>query len=275
MTFLTTSSSLQGAWYLLLLLHYRIVTKVCMPDSQITCDLCKGRSMQHSSLNFLLRTDLATRWALTTCPLYYCISLNASLWNSRVQTSLNTKQRTLVHMSGKHWGGDVISHNYIWELKLSALDISWLWFFILRTVFVVVQLINHVWLFVTPWTTARRAPLSSLISQSSLKCTSIESVMLSNYLILCCSFLFLPSIFPTIRIFFKTLELTLFIQNTNGLLPCNDYLMFMDYILDFTNYKERETIFLQWPTINSQERILIAQDWISCSSLWSLLKLGG
>jgi len=51
--------------------------------------------------------------------------------------------------------------------------------------------------------------------------------------------------------------------------------MFMDYILVFTNYKERETIFLKWPTINSQKRILIAQDWISCSPLWSLLRLGG
>ena len=247
MAFLTTSSSLQGAWYLLLLLlvHYRIVTKVCMPDSQISCDLCKGRSMQHSSLKFLLRTDLATQWALTTCPLYYCISLNASLWNSRVQASLNTKKRTLVHTSGKHWDGDVFGHNYIWELTLSALDIFWLWFFfILRTGFVVVQLISHVWLFVTPWTTARQAPLSSFISQSSLKFMSIGSVMLSNHLILRCSLLFLPSIFPTIRIFFKTLEVTLFTHNSNGLLPCNDQLMFKDYILDFINYKERETIFL-------------------------------
>ena len=74
MTFLTTSSSLQGTWYspLLLLLHYRIVTKVCMPGSQISCDLCKGRSMQHSSLKFLLRIDLATQCALTACPFYYC-----------------------------------------------------------------------------------------------------------------------------------------------------------------------------------------------------------
>ena len=82
------------------------------------------------------------------------------------------------------------------------------------------------------------------ISQSSLKFMSIESVMLSNHLILRCSLLFLPSIFPTIRIFFKTLEVTLFTHNSNGLLPCNDQLMFKDYILDFINYKERETIFL-------------------------------
>ena len=144
-------------------------------------------------------------------------------------------------------------------------DISWLWFFfILRTGFVVVQSISRVWLFVTPWTAAPQAPLSSTISQSSPKFMSMESVMLSNHLILCCSLLFLLSIFPTIRIFFKTLELTLFTHNSNGPLPCNGHLIFWDYILDFINDKERETIFLQRPAINSQERILIAQDWISC-----------
>ena len=45
----------------------------------------------------------------------------------------------------------------------------------------------------TPWTVARQAPLSSTISQSLLKLMSIQSLMLSNHFILCCSFLFLPS----------------------------------------------------------------------------------
>ena len=52
----------------------------------------------------------------------------------------------------------------------------------------------------TPWTAARQAPLSSTISQSLLKFVSIESVMLSNHLILCHPLL-LPSIFPSIRVF--------------------------------------------------------------------------
>ena len=47
------------------------------------------------------------------------------------------------------------------------------------------QLLSHVQLFETPWTAASQAPLSSTISQSLLKCMSIESVMLSNHLILC------------------------------------------------------------------------------------------
>ena len=53
----------------------------------------------------------------------------------------------------------------------------------------------------TPWTAAHQAPLSSTISQSLLKFISIESVMLSNHLILCGPLLLLSSIFPSIRVF--------------------------------------------------------------------------
>ena len=64
-----------------------------------------------------------------------------------------------------------------------------------------VQLLSHVWLFATPWTAACQASLSITISQSLLKLMSIESVMPSNHLILCCPLLLLSSIFPSIRIF--------------------------------------------------------------------------
>ena len=53
----------------------------------------------------------------------------------------------------------------------------------------------------TPWTPARQASLSITNSQSSLKLTSIESVMPSSHLILCHPLLLLPSIFPSIRVF--------------------------------------------------------------------------
>ena len=53
----------------------------------------------------------------------------------------------------------------------------------------------------TPWTAARQASLTITNSQSLFKLMSIESVMPSIYLILCCPLLFLPSIFPSIRIF--------------------------------------------------------------------------
>ena len=75
---------------------------------------------------------------------------------------------------------------------------------------IVVQLLTHIWLFVTPWTAAHQAPLSSTISQSLLKFMSIESVTLSNHLFLCCPLLLLPSIFPSISVFSK--ELTFYIR---------------------------------------------------------------
>ena len=53
----------------------------------------------------------------------------------------------------------------------------------------------------TSWTTARQASLSIANSQSLLKLMSIESVLPSNPLILCCPLLLLPSIFPSIRVF--------------------------------------------------------------------------
>ena len=64
-----------------------------------------------------------------------------------------------------------------------------------------VQLLSHVWLFVTPWTSARQASLSITTSQSLLRLMSIESVMPSNHLILCHPLLLLPSIIPIIRVF--------------------------------------------------------------------------
>ena len=67
--------------------------------------------------------------------------------------------------------------------------------------YVVVRSLSHVQLFVTPWTAAQQASLSFTISWSLLKFTSIESVMLSNRLIICPALLLLPSIFPSIKVF--------------------------------------------------------------------------
>ena len=65
-----------------------------------------------------------------------------------------------------------------------------------------VQSLSRVWLFETPGTVARQVSLFITNSQSLLKLTSIELVMMpSNHLILCCPLLLLPSIFPTIRVF--------------------------------------------------------------------------
>ena len=72
---------------------------------------------------------------------------------------------------------------------------------------VVVQLLSCVHLFTTPWTAACQASLSFTITRSLFKLMSIESVMSSNHLVLCHPLLFLPSIFPSIRVFSNELAL--------------------------------------------------------------------
>ena len=62
---------------------------------------------------------------------------------------------------------------------------------------------SHVWLFATPWTAACQTFLSFTVSHSLLKLMSIESVIPSNHLILCTLFLPLPSMFPSIKVFFQ------------------------------------------------------------------------
>ena len=70
-----------------------------------------------------------------------------------------------------------------------------------------VQSLSWIWLFAAPWTVAHQAPLSSTISHSLLKFMSIELVMLPSHLILGHPLYFLPSAFPSIRIFSKELVL--------------------------------------------------------------------
>ena len=82
-------------------------------------------------------------------------------------------------------------HFLYWCLVFSFIGISVL----------VVQVLSCVRLFATPWTAVHQASLSVTISWGLLKFMSIESVMLSNHLILCCPLPLLPSVFPSIRVF--------------------------------------------------------------------------
>ena len=66
-----------------------------------------------------------------------------------------------------------------------------------------VQSLSCVQLFATPWTAAHQASLSITSSWSLLKVMSIESVMPFNYIILCHPLLLLPSILPSIRVFYN------------------------------------------------------------------------
>ena len=89
-----------------------------------------------------------------------------------------------------------------WDCPLSGILKCWMyvpWF--TQNNFSSVQLLSRVGLFATPWTTERWDSLSITNSRSSPKLMSIELVMPSNHLILCCPLLLLPSIFPSIRVF--------------------------------------------------------------------------
>ena len=72
------------------------------------------------------------------------------------------------------------------------------------------QSLSRVWLFATPWITARQASLSITNSRSSLRLMSIELVMPSSHLILCRPLFLLPPIPPSIRVFSN--ELTLHVR---------------------------------------------------------------
>ena len=89
----------------------------------------------------------------------------------------------------------------------------------------VVQSLSHVLLFVTPRNTACQVSLSFTISCSLLKLMSIESMMLSNHLILCCPLLLLPSIFPSIRVFSSELALRIrwLKYQSFSISPSNEY----------------------------------------------------
>ena len=76
---------------------------------------------------------------------------------------------------------------------------EWIWVPALQ--FSSVQLLSCARLFVTPWIAARQGSLSITNSQSSFRFTSIESVMPSSHLILCCPLLLLPPIPRSIRVF--------------------------------------------------------------------------
>ena len=70
-------------------------------------------------------------------------------------------------------------------------------------IFSSVQSLSHLQLFGTPWTAACQASLSITNSWSMFKLMSVKSVMPSNHLILYCPLLLLPSIFPSIRVFYS------------------------------------------------------------------------
>ena len=100
-----------------------------------------------------------------------------------------------------------------------------------------VQSLSHVRLFETPWTAASQVSLSITNSRSSLKLTSIESVMPSNHLILCHPLLLLPSIFPSIRVFSHESVLHIrwpdYWSFSFSISPSNEYLGMISFRIDW------------------------------------------
>ena len=88
---------------------------------------------------------------------------------------------------------------YIFISLVCILRISF--FYVYKDQFSSVQSLSRAWLFVTPWIAAHQASLSITNTRSSLRLMSIESVMPSSHLILCCPLLLLPLIPPSIRVF--------------------------------------------------------------------------
>ena len=113
---------------------------------------------------------------------------------------------------------------------------SWCFAVLIAIFFVVVQLLSHVQLVATSWISACLASMSFTISRSLLKLMSIESVMPSNYLILCHPLLLLPSVFLSIRVFSN--ESVLQIRwpkywSFSFISPFNEYLGWISSMIDW------------------------------------------
>ena len=100
-----------------------------------------------------------------------------------------------------------------------------------------VQYLSCVQLFATPWTAARQPSLSITKSWSLLKLMSIELVMPSNHLILCCPLLLPPSIFPSIRVFYNELVICIrwpkYWSFSFSISPSNEYSRLISFRMDW------------------------------------------
>ena len=103
-----------------------------------------------------------------------------------------------------------------------------------------VQLLNHVLLFVTPWTAACQASLSITNSWSLLKSHPSSQVMPSNHLILCRPLLLSPSIFPSIRVFSNKSALRMrwpkYWSFSFSISPSNEYSGLVSFRMDWLDF---------------------------------------
>ena len=89
----------------------------------------------------------------------------------------------------------------------------------------------------TPWIVALQASLSFTISRSLLKLVSIESMVPSNHLIFCCPLLLLPSVFPSINVFYNVLAVGIrwpkYWSFSFSISPSSEYSEFISFRIDW------------------------------------------
>ena len=130
------------------------------------------------------------RWTQTSVRAPLCLGftgvVNCRVWpfwaSSNCQLQFRFPTLILIPLVVSMWG-------FLLSVQFSSVQFS------------SVQSLSRVWLFATPWITARQASLSITNSRSSLRFMSIDSLMPSSHLILCCPLLLLPPIPPSISLF--------------------------------------------------------------------------
>ena len=145
-----------------------------------------------SELNWGYSTSVQTHFSIT---LFYHGDCEAEIFNLWI-LDLNMDIR-LISVNQMQKSLEAFLPYFVWNMELKANDCNHNF----GLVVVVMQWLSFVQLSVTLWTAAHQASLSFTISHSLLKLTSIELVMSSNHLFLCCPLLLLPSIFPSTSLF--------------------------------------------------------------------------
>ena len=148
-----------------------------------------------------LLLNMLSRLVITFLPRSKCLLISALNTSNKLNKVIN--QQSFLELSEKwshwlncwcqNWRDRWIKRTLIYGSRNSHADPM--------LEFSSVQSLSHVWLFLTPWIAARQASLCITNSRSSLRLTSIESVMPSSHLILCRPLLLLPPIPPSIRVF--------------------------------------------------------------------------
>ena len=181
--------------------HVQSVHMEVLPSQRKACPGNKDTETQYSksSTYELSSWELSKMWTCVStleCQLLCCTTLllKVRTWSYRSCPTLCSP------MDYSLWGSSVYGVLQARILQWAAMTSSRRSLYC-TVHFSSVQSLSRIRLFVTPWIAARQASLSITNSWILSKLMSIESVMSSNHLILCCPLLHLPSIFPRIRVF--------------------------------------------------------------------------